>query len=171
VSAPNPTGLSSAHRIEARDMALEAALLGLRHAPELHYTQGADRWEGIASRRKAWRHEYPRHADCSAFVTWCIWNGLDHFHVRDTVNGEKWQAGYTGTMIEHGVRVDGRLAVQRADAVLYGDPLGRTGHTALVVGHDRRNGGKLMVVSFGSEAGPFYLPFNYRPVTQIRRYI
>lgn len=164
--APNISGLSAAHRIEARTMALQAALLGLRHAPELHYTQSSSRWEGIAENLKAWRHAYPKHADCSSFVTWCLWNGLDHFHTRDVVNGQSWKAGFTGTMVEHGVRVaDGThwsLKPQRADAILYGDPLGRTGHTALVIGHDARHGGRLMVVSFGSEAGPFYLPYDYR---------
>lgn len=170
--APNPSGLSAPHRIEARTMAIQAALLGFRHAPELHYTQLAARWEGIAENRKAWRRQYPTHADCSAFVTWCVWNGLDHFHVRDVVNGQSWRAGWTGTMVEHGVRIDGRFKPQRADAVLYGDPVGRSGHTALVIGHDDRYNGQLMVVSFGSEAGPFYLPWNYRnDVHGIWRYI
>lgn len=164
--APNPSGLSAAKRVEARSMAVQAALLGLQHAPELHYTQLAARWQGIALHKKAWRHQYPTEADCSAFVTWCIWNGLDHFHVHDVVNGQGWHAGWTGTMVEHGARVaHGRtwaIKPQRADAILYGDPVGRSGHTALVIGHDERYDGKLMVVSFGSDAGPFYLPWDYR---------
>lgn len=171
MSAPNPSGLSDPHRIAARDMAVQAAILGYHNRDAMHYTQSASRWEGIDQNRKAWRGQYPNHADCSAFVTWCLWNGLDHFQVRDLVNGAAWRAGYTGTLHTHGVRVDGVYAIQRADVVLYGDPYGRDGHTALIVGHDKRYGGRLMVVSFGSEAGPLYLAYNYRPVTEIRRYI
>lgn len=166
MSAPNPSGLSSAHRIRARDLAIQAALLGLHNAPAIHYTQGAKRWQGIDNHLKSWRGEYPKYADCSAFTTWCLWNGLDHFHVRDVVNRQEWRAGWTGTMVEHGAQVASgktwKLKPQRADAIIYGDPVGRTGHTALVVGHDDRYDGKLMVVSFGSEAGPFYLPYDYR---------
>jgi hypothetical protein len=162
------SGLSAAHRLEARTLARRAALLGLRRAPLLHYTQSGLRWEGIANRLKAYRGKCPTHADCSAFVTWCLWNGLDHFDVRDTVNGQNWRAGYTGTMIEHGkpVRHHGNALV--GDGVLYGDPFGSSGHTAIIVGH---KAGRILVVSFGSEAGPFLLPYDYRPVTAIRRYV
>lgn len=163
------SGLNVAHRIKARDLSVEAALLGLRRAPSLHYTQDGRRWEGIDKGLKAWRGECPTHADCSAFVTWCIWCGLSHFHGHDVVNGAAWKAGYTGTMIGHGRQVAHPGALLRGDAILYGDPFGRTGHTAIVVG--RRSDGMPMVVSFGSEPGPFYLPYNYRPVTQARRYI
>lgn len=164
------SGLSTPHRIHARDLAVNAAVLGLHHAPALHYTQGPDRWEGIAHDLKAWRGEFPKHADCSAFGTWCVWNGLDHYGVRDTVNGAHWRYGYTGSMVGHGKPVRHLENVVRADLVLYGDPFGPSGHVAIVAGR-RRGDHKLMVVSFGSEAGPFYLPFDYRPVTQIRRYI
>lgn len=159
------SGLSHDNRIKARDLAIQAAVLGLRRAESLHYTQNAAaRWEGINHELKAWRGECPRHADCSSFVTWCIWNGLDHFGVRDTVNGVNWRYGYTGSMHEHGKRVKHQSNWLRGDAMLYGDVYGRTGHTAIYVG-----GGK--VISFGSEPGPFLLPANYRPITEVRRYI
>lgn len=151
------SGLNHAHASHARELAVRAAVLGLNHAPSVHYTQGPERWEGISHNLKAWRGEYPHHADCSAFVAWCIWNGLHHYGVRDTVNGADWRYGYTGSMVEKMVRVRGPR--NRADAVVYGDPRGGSGHTALVVGHRNR---KLMVISFGSEAGPFYLPWDYR---------
>jgi len=53
--------------------------------------------------------------------------------------------------------------------VIYGN--GGTGeHTAIVVGKDAH--GTPMVVSHGSEAGPFYLRYNYRnDVMGFRRYI
>jgi len=135
MSAPNPSGLSSAHRIRARDLAIQAALLGLHNAPAIHYTQGAKRWQGIDNHLKSWRGEYPKYADCSAFTTWCLWNGLDHFHVRDVVNGAAWKAGYTGTQLDHGERIDGRFKPQRADLVLYGT--GYPGHhvAIVIVGH------------------------------------
>jgi hypothetical protein len=52
--------------------------------------------------------------------------------------------------------------------MFYGtEPPGK--HVAVVV---KVVGGVPMVISHGSEAGPFYLAYNYRPdVLQIRRYI
>lgn len=155
------SGLSPAHVHRAVNMTLQAAVLGMHHAPVIHYTQDERRWQGIDRDRKAWRGEYPNWADCSAYVTWCLWNGLDHFHHSDTVNGEHWRAGYTGTLLEHGrvvwVPIPG-------DAIIYG-PGWPGEHTALYTG-----GG--LVVSHGSEAGPMLLPWRYRPdVLSIRRYI
>jgi hypothetical protein len=161
---PNPSGLSAAHRIEARDLAVRAAILGRQRNLSLRYTQDwKDRWQGIREDLKAYKGECPQTADCSAFYTWCIWNGLDHFGCKDIVNGADWKAGYTGTMSEKGLRItNGHLL--RADCVLYGDPYGRTGHVAIYVG-----GGK--VISFGGEPGPRLLDWNYRPVTMVRRHI
>ena len=158
------SGLSPEHRVRARDLTIEAAKLGLRRAASLHYTQGPRRWEGIDNNLKAWQGECPNWADCSAFSTWCLWNGLDHYGVRDVVNGYRWRAGYTGTQIDHGRRVMHRGNWRRADLVFYGDPKGGSGHVAIYVG-----GGK--VISFGSERGPLLLPVEYRRITQVRRYI
>jgi cell wall-associated NlpC family hydrolase len=159
------SGLSEAHRIRARDMAMQAAFLGLEHAPELHYTQGPKRWQGIDNDLKAWRHEYPTQADCSAFATWCLWNGLDHYGVRDVVNAAAWKAGYTGTMLQHGKPVVHEENIMRGDLALYGVP-GTTGkHVAICIG-----GG--LVISHGSEGGPYKLPLHYRgDLIVVRRYI
>lgn len=158
------SGLSPQHRVEARSLAVRAAFLALRHAGAVHYTQTAKRWEGIARDLKAFKGEYPHFADCSAFATWCLWNGLDHYGVRDTVNGQNWKAGYTGTMLAHGKEVRHRGNVLRGDCVIYGSG-GAGEHTAICIG-----GGK--VISHGSEAGPFLLPIDYRrDVMQIRRYV
>lgn len=158
------SGLSRRHRIEARDIAVRAAILGLRRAPSLHYTQGASRWEGIAHRLFAWKGECPHYADCSAFATWCLWNGLHHFGVRDTVNGANWRYGYTGTMAKHGKLVRHEGNILRGDLVLYGHGWPFE-HVAIAVG-----GGK--VISHGSEAGPFLLPIDYRSDrAEVRRYI
>ena len=142
-------------------MVLEAAVLGLHHAPAIHYTQGELRWQGIDRDRKAWRHEYPNYADCSAFATWCLWNGLDHFHHSDTVNGERWRGGYTGTLLEHGRRVTAPIP---GDLVIYGTSWPGE-HTAVYTG-----GG--LAVSHGSEIGPLLLPWRYRSdVLAVHRYI
>ena len=131
---PNPSGLSDEHRVEARNLAIAAARLGLARASSLTYTQGPGRREGINRNLKAYRGQCPKGADCSAFVTWSIWNGLDHYGIRDTVNGARWKYGYTGTMVKHGVEVPAGHLI-RADAILYGDPFRPpTGHTALYVG-------------------------------------
>lgn len=156
------SGLSKAHVKKAVNLTLEAAVLGLHRAPEIHYTQSDLRWQGIDRHYVAAKGEYPRFADCSSFVTWCLWNGLFvPFGHSDTVNGEHWRAGYTGTLLEHGVRVDSLIP---GDLVIYGS--GWPGeHTAVYTG-----GG--LVVSHGSEAGPFLLPVHYRSdVLEFRRYI
>ena len=169
---PSVSGLSKKHRIEARDRAVHAAMLALRNAPKVHYTQGARRWDGINLDFNARMGEYPKYADCSALATWCLWNGLHiPFGVRDTVNGANWQGGYTGTMLSHGKRVVHTANVQRGDCVIYGVP-GTTGkHVAIVVGR-RKSDGKIMCVSHGSEGGPYYVPWDYRSDTiEFRRYI
>lgn len=160
----NPTGWSDAHRIEARDLAVKAAMLGRRMNLSMQYDQGPDRWDGIKHELKAYKGEFPRRTDCSGFVTWCIWNGMSHFDLKhDTVNGTGWSWGWTGTMWDHAARVtNGHLL--RADGILYGDPKGRTGHTALYVG-----GGK--VISFGGEPGPRLLDWDYRPPVAVFRAI
>jgi hypothetical protein len=43
----------------------------------------------------------------SSFATWCLWNGLAlRFGLGDIVNAAGWTAGYTGTMLEHGLPVE-----------------------------------------------------------------
>lgn len=153
----------------ARDRATQAALLGLHHAKELHYTQGPDRWEGIAKRLLARLGQFPTHADCSAFATWCLWNALSPFKTGDIVNGQHWQGGFTGTMAQHGIHILHPINTRRGDCVLYGAGPNFE-HVAIVVTHDKN--GMPLVVSNGSEGGPYFLPYNYRSdVGQIRRYI
>lgn len=158
------SGLSAKHRIEARDLAVEAALLSIRNAPLIHYTQGSRRWEGIDKHLKAWRGEIPHYGDCSAMGTWWLWNGLDHFGVRDTVNGQNWRAGYTGTMLTHGKQVRHRANWLRGDLFIYGRGFPGA-HVAMYIG-----GG--LVASHGSESGPYKLAWDYRSdLMQVRRYI
>lgn len=163
------SGLTRPQRHIARERTTQAALLGLHHAAELHYTQDSQRWEGIHNHDIAAKGQYPKHADCSSFATWCLWNGMHlPFGTGDVVNGTNWTAGYTGTMAQHGREVLHLKNVIRGDCVLYG-PAPTFEHVAIVVGHQN---GVPMVVSNGSEAGPFFLRYNYRSdVGQIRRFI
>lgn len=139
-------------------LAIQAAELALAHAPAVHYTQGLRRWEGIRLELVAQHGHYPNWADCSAFYTWCWWQALRGGP--DLLNGAAWTGGYTGTLALHGRRVSTPMA---GAAVLYGSGWPYE-HVALAIG-----GG--MVISHGSEAGPFKLPYNYRrDVAQFRVY-
>lgn len=157
------SGLSWPHRKKARSLAKAAALLGVQNESEIHYTQGDQRWDGIDRGLKAYKGQFPTFADCSAFTTWCLWNGLSHYNVRDTVNGARWLYGYTGTQKTHGKQVRLRVNWRTGDLVHYGGGTGA--HVAIYIG-----GGQ--VVSHGSEGGPMVLPWNYRSdYAETRRYI
>ncbi len=163
VETVTPVTLLTYDRSKAVKDAQQAAVLGLHHKGHIEYTEGPLRWSGIAHHRVAASGEYPLHADCSAYVTWCLWNALKVAYGRaDTVNGEHWQAGYTGTMLEHGRVVS---TPEPGDAVIYGE--GWPGqHVAIYTG-----GG--LVVSHGNSEGPKLLPWNQMgiPVLAIHRYL
>jgi cell wall-associated NlpC family hydrolase len=165
---PSASGLSLTQRILCRERAVQAAKLAYKNKAQVHYTEGPDRWLGITNKRDASLGEYAHYADCSSFVTWCLWNGLGLLYgTPDVVNAAQWKGGYTGTMYENGMVVQDLANVLRGDCVLYGPRPGA--HVAIVVG---RMNGTLMVISHGSEPAPFYLAYNYRSdVHQIRRYI
>jgi hypothetical protein len=162
------SGLSKRHRLEARSRVANAAWLAYNKRGVVHYTQTSKRWEGIDKHLNAKLGEYPKYADCSSFATWCLWNGLYvPFKVRDTVNGAAWKAGYTGTMLNHGKEVKHLENVLRGDCVIYGGGVGK--HTAIIVGVKNN---RPMVISHGSEGGPYYVPYNYRPdINCIKRFI
>ncbi len=147
---------------------MQAAKLAYANRGQVHYTEGPERWNGITLKRVAADGQYTHYADCSSFVTWCLWNGLGQLYgTSDVVNGAKWEAGFTGTMYKHGMVVQNLANVLRGDCVLYGKDPGL--HVAIVVGS---MDGTPMVISHGSEPGPYYLRYNYRSdVHQIRRYI
>lgn len=124
----------------------------------IHYTQGPMRMQGV--RQKLHPPQYPRWEDCSSMATWFTYvagvpdpNGLGYDGF-----------GYTGTQILHGVEVT-RSDAKVGDLVFYGRARNAISHVAMYVG----NG---MVVSHGSEGGPYYIPIRYRTDMQmIRRYI
>lgn len=159
--------LNRGQRIGARHRAVVAAELCLANAPAVHYTQMSPaRWQGIHNHLIAARGEYPRFADCSSFVTWCLWNGLNTggLHTPDVVNGQNWQAGYTGTMEQHGIVIKPQYA-QPGDAVLYGHP---SYHTAIIIGW---KDGTPLAISHGEESGPYVVKWDAWGDAVIRRYI
>lgn len=155
-SLTSVSGLNWWQRRKAINLTLQAAVLGMHHRSQIHYTQGSRRWWGIDYHLRASKGQIPRYADCSSFLAWCYWNGLSPFHLHDIINGQRWRAGYTGTMLQHGQSVSHPIP---GDAIIYRD------HTALYTG-----GG--LVVSNGSEGGPYLLPMHYRrDIIRIKRYI
>jgi hypothetical protein len=163
------SGLNANQRTKVRELVKNAAMLGYRNKGNVHYTQGNQRWQGIDRNMKAARGQYPRYADCSAYVTWCEWNGLSYYGVKDVVNQLRWKGGYTGTLLKCGKRIYKIKNVRVGDCVIYGRPGTNGKHASIVVG---RKNGVPMVISHGSESGPHYVKYNYRnDVMQIRRYI
>ena len=54
------------------------------------------------------------------------------------------------------------------DLVFYASRGTTPTHVAICVGHKQ---GRPYVISHGSESGPLFLPYGYRRVVQIRRYV
>lgn len=165
------SGLELHQRQEARHLAVQAMRLVLDNAAKVHYTQDLHlRWEGIRNHDVAAKGHYPKHGDCSSTTTWALDNALGwRFGLPDIVNGLHWGAGNTDTQMNHGREVHHHDTdhVLPGDLVLYG--VGSSEHVAMIETVGPRG---LIVISHGSEGGPYRLPFNYRPdVLQIRRYI
>jgi len=141
---------------------VRAAMLGYKHKDEVHYTTGPRRWDGIMNRCRSHLGRYPKWADCSSYVTWCLWDALGGPNAGpDVVNGQSWRGGYTGTLRDHGRRVSLESALP-GDLVHYGGGTGS--HVVIVVGKDK-------VISHGSEDGPFLVRPDYRDdLAEVRRY-
>jgi cell wall-associated NlpC family hydrolase len=169
---PSVSGLGVNNRIRARERAVQAAELARHHRDQILYSQEArPRWEGISKNLRARRGQFPKQADCSSFVTWCLWNGLFlRFGVDDIVNGQDWRAGFTGTLLDHGKRVRKVANIRPGDLVHYDPdlPKFKSAHVTIFVRHQN---GVPMVVSHGSDGCPCFTEYNYRPVREIRRYI
>lgn len=154
-------GLSARQRVAARARLRVAAVHVARNRGAIHYTQRGRRWDFIRNRCRPGHHAY--YADCSALSTWLLWTSTARVYgIADFVNGSSWAAGYTGTMVRHGQRIRRPRLV--GDCVFYGGTRWVPGHVATYIG-----GG--YVISHGSEAGPMIVPWAYRPVNQVRRYI
>jgi hypothetical protein len=161
------SGLSDSHARHARVLIIKSTALMMRHVPEIHYTQGPRRWDGINQHLTVLKGQFPRYADCSSMATWLLWDAMHRpYGVRDLVNGVNWTAGYTGTQITRGKRVVHDSSLKVGDLIFYGDQGGGVPkHVAIYIGAGK-------VFSHGSEAGPFILPLDYRSDRrQSRRYI
>jgi cell wall-associated NlpC family hydrolase len=141
-----------------------AAMLGHKHKGHIAYSQGADRWDGIARGRRSKNGQVPRAADCSSFVTWCYWDALGGPRAgADIINGDTWRAGYTGTQTHHGWVVPAAKA-RVGDLVFY-RRRGVINHVTIVVAPGR-------VVSHGSAGGPYLENLNYDgTMDHVRRYV
>lgn len=158
------SGLTLSQRQRGRRRAVVAAYEAYARKGVMRYTQNAvGRWDGIRNHRRAYKHQAPVSADCSALATWVLWDATLRYKPGDFVNGQRWLAGYTGTQQDHGRCVTGRKL--SGDLVLYGRPGATVAtHVAIYVG-------KGLVVSFGQQGGPYLLRWDYRHVIETRRFI
>jgi hypothetical protein len=161
------SGLNADDRAKARELILRGLRPLLLHPGLVHYTQGPLRWGAIKHHIIPWdRHGHPtgdflRESDCSGTNTWGLWLPLGwHFGLPDLVNGERWEAGFTGTMRQHGKIVVHESSWKVGDQIFYVGP----DHVVTYTG-----GG--FAFSHGSEAGPFKLDPHYRRIVEVRRYI
>lgn len=132
---------------EKRRAIVATAMLGYAHRSTIHYTQTSLRMWGV--RNNVQPPKVPPYEDCSSFSTWCYFVA----GVKDP-NGFGYGGwGYTGTLIEHGRKIEPR-DLKRGDLVFYGRATVPS-HVAVFVGDGR-------VISHGSEVGPLLLPRTYR---------
>lgn len=161
------SGLSDEHAAHARRVIIKDVKNMIAHKNEIHYSQEADRWEGIQHELTHLNNEFPRHCDCSSTMTWLLWDAMGRpYHVPDIVNHAQWRAGWTGSMYTNGKEVKHDSNLKIGDGIFYGDQGGGIPeHVAGYIG-----GG--LVFSHGSEAGPYILGLDYRRDRRMsRRYI
>lgn len=149
--AHSPSGLGAVDARKAVDIMLESFSLLYHHAPAVHYTQGAQRWQGIQTKRKAYLGKYPIWCDCSSAYSWTGWNAADHFNLPDIFNGQHFTAGFTGTLLVHGVGISKPVP---GCAIIYGKAWPGV-HVAEYAGDGK-------AFSHGSEAAPFFVDYDYR---------
>lgn len=143
---------------------LRAAKVAYTHRERMTYTQGPRRWSGIDEHMRSIKGGFPPDADCSAFVTWCFWDGFLWLHPRDFLNGDEWRGGFTGTLAQHGAAVSSTSTLP-CDVVLYGGTPWAPQHAAMTIGNHR-------VISFGSPGGPKILPIEFgMPIVAVRRMV
>lgn len=125
-----------------------------KHRTSMAYSEGASR--GLLPALPG----FPRATDCSGYVTWLYKvSGLP-----DPSGFNYTVVGYTGTLAQHGTRVPAGLPLKVGDLVYYGGGF-PYGHVAMIV-----NGFLGLVTSHGSP-GIKVLPYRYRAVSAVRRYM
>jgi cell wall-associated NlpC family hydrolase len=115
---------------------------------------GSQRWSGIDG--KVYPPNAPPYSDCSSAVTWIYWTVYGGGP--DFLNGENWQAGYTGTLLQHGTQIQ-YSQIQPGDLVFYANPE----HVTMYMGNGQ-------VVSHGEDPVAIEA-WDYRPVQEIRTYL
>lgn len=147
----------------AREAIVAAGLFWYSHRGQIAYSQ----WRPYALGKPPW---VPSRWDCSGFVTVCHYAG----GAADP-NGRGYDGqGYTGTLADHGSRVNDVSNLKPGDLIFYGYssgngpafPVGSPTHVALYAGYLN---GSHMVLSMGSYPMGFYR-FDYRGVNQFRTY-
>lgn len=127
--------------------------VSIANSSRMRYSQSASR--GFLPSLPA----VPLGTDCSGWATWIYKvSGLPD------PNGLLYRIiGYTGTLAQHGVRIAANAKLQIGDLVFYGGGW-PYGHVAVI-----RNAFLRTVAGHGGP-GIRVSPFNYRPVSAIRRY-
>lgn len=141
---------------------VHAAAVAWSHRSQMSYSQSGSRafLPSLPS--------FPRATDCSGYATWLYKvsglppSGLPA-NLPDPSAFDYRIVGYTGTLALHGRRISANGRLFPGDLVFYGGGY-PFGHVAIVVDGFRR-----LVSSHGSP-GIKVVPFNYRPVSVIRRY-
>ena len=130
----------------ARQRLVYWAKWGVHHTAEIHYSEGADRYNWSKTKRGT----LPISTDCSGFVAMCYkWAGLPD------PSGDNFQAGYTGTLLANAEKNGHILTdISKAlpgDLIVYGPGTGS--HVAMIV----EAGADPLTISHGSESGPEYV--------------
>lgn len=161
------SGLSDDHAAYARKLIARSCRTMVANKHLIRYSQGSDRWVGINHELSIIDGRYPRTCDCSSTHTWMLWDAICRtYGVRDLVNGQNWNAGWTGSMYRRGKLVVHDKNLKIGDGIFYGSQGGGIpSHVATYIGGGR-------VFSHGSLSGPYILGLDYRPDRRMsRRYI
>lgn len=160
----SPLNLGPGQRAAIRSKIMDACMVAYHHAGIMQYSEGSNRWSGIAEDKRAYKNEYPPFADCSSSGAWVYWDATRAEKLVDFVNGLGWRAGNTTSMVRCGQNVN-RNELLRGDAVFYGGSRTEPEHLAIYIGNNR-------VFSHGSPGGPRILSIDYRTdINQFKRYI
>jgi len=144
-----------------RDKILTAAWALYNQRAMETYTQDGRRWSGITG--SVCPPSAPPFSDCSSAVTWAYWTVFGKGS--DFLNGQKWGAGYTGTLTNFG-RVVQLADAKAGDLVFYGTCNGCISHVSIYVGDS-------MTISHGSDPVGYYKIDSYGSLKrqQIRSYL
>jgi len=142
---------------DARTAVVNAAWALYNQRAKEVYSQGSNRWSGIKGH--VCPPAAPPASDCSSSTTWAYWTVFGSG--ADFINNQGWNAGYTGTQIDHGKETS---SPKPGDLVFYGKSRSSISHVAMYVGGDK-------VISHGSDPVQ-YVSKNYRSDLQfIKSYL